>query len=56
MKSNDLLEVLIEEAVHDGVGADGGHGEQVARGVDCQQHSVALGRLPTVAKFLFRYC
>ena len=31
-----LLEVLIEKAVHDGVGADGGHGEQVAGGVDGQ--------------------
>ena len=41
-----LLEVLIEKAVHDGVGADGGHGEQVAGGVDGQHQPVAPGGVP----------
>ena len=40
-----LLEVLVEEAVHDGVCTNGGHGQEVARGVDDQQHTVALGRV-----------
>ena len=41
-----LLEVLIEKAVHDGVGADGGHGEQVAGGVDGQHQPVAPRGVP----------
>ena len=41
-----LLEVLIEKAVHDGVGADGGHGEQVAGGVDGQHEPVAPRGVP----------
>ena len=40
-----LLEVLVEEAVHDGVCTNRCHGQEVARGVDDQQHTVALGRV-----------
>ena len=48
MKSSifHLLEVLIEESIHDWIGADRGHGKEVARGVDRQQHSVAHRRVP----------
>ena len=40
-----LLEVLVEEAVHDWVCTNRGHGQEVARGVDDQQHAVALRRV-----------
>ena len=40
-----LFKVLVEEAVHDGVCTNRGHGQEVARGVDDQQHTVALGRV-----------
>ena len=48
MKSSifHLLEVLIEESIHDWIGADRGHGKEVARGVDRQQHSVTHRRVP----------
>ena len=35
-----LLEIFIEEAVHDWVGEDRGHGGQVAHGEDHQQQLV----------------
>ena len=40
--SQALLEVLVEEAVHDRVGADGGHGRQVAAGKQHQHHLLVL--------------
>ena len=41
--SADLLEVEVEEAVHDGVGDDRGHGEQVAHREQHQQLLATFG-------------
>ena len=37
-----LLEVLVEEAVHDGIGADGGHGGEMTASEQHQHHLLVL--------------
>ena len=46
-----LLEVLVEEAVHNWVCTNGGHRQEVATGVYDQQHAVALRRV-TAAHYI----